>query len=186
MKRTSLHRQAGLNFIEVLVAALILSIGMLSLAGLQVASLKSSNNATQKQQAAFIVHELFERMRGNREAALAGAYSVSNYSCNGTAVPDCGGTTACSETQLASYDIHQVQCGSDAAAATDAGINEQLLNGRLTIRCNTTTGDCNDGVEVNLVWSERLTTDKVTGRDVGGNVLDDHTEESELTVNATL
>lgn len=75
MKNKSLRRQNGLNLLEVLIAALVLSVGLLGLAGLQVSSLKTAQNASFKQQATFVIYELLERMRSNRQAVLAGDYA---------------------------------------------------------------------------------------------------------------
>ena len=188
MKTRSLHYQSGLNLIEILVAALILSVGLLSLAGLQVASLKSVQNATQKQQAAFMVHELLERMRSNRQAALDGEYNVSDMSC--TSVPqDCSSTdtssTTCSTTQIAAYDLYTVQCGDTSGTATRSGINHQLIDGDLTVTCM--DGDCNTGVTVTLDWLERLTSDETDPDEADPDI--DHagrTQAFSLSVNASI
>lgn len=153
MKISSLQRQSGLNLIEILVAALILSVGLLSMAGLQVASLRSVQNATQKQQAAFIVHELLERMRSNRQAALDGNYNAV-VSCAATAPMDCSANTVCLPSQLATYDLYTLQCGESAVAATRSGVNDQLLDGELRVNCVAT--GCGDGVTVTIDWSELL------------------------------
>ncbi|MEZ5534377.1 MAG: type IV pilus modification protein PilV [Thiolinea sp.] len=145
----SLQRQSGLNLVEILVAALILSVGLLSLAGLQVASLKSTQNATQKQQASFMIHELFERMRANREAVIDGDYNTAGVSCSGT-VPDCMGGTACSAAQIAVYDLYTVQCGENTASATNSGAGTQLLDGNFTVNCVGT--NCS----VSFNWTERV------------------------------
>ena len=126
MKISSLRRQSGLNLIEILVAALILSVGLLSMAGLQVASLRSVQNATQKQQAAFIVHELLERMRSNRQAALDGNYNVA-VSCAATPPQNCSANTVCSPAQVATYDLYTLQCGENAATTMRSGVNDLSL-----------------------------------------------------------
>ena len=155
MKVKSLHRQSGLNLIEILIAALILSIGLLSLSGLQVASMKSINNSTHKQQVAFFIHELFELMRSNRTAALQGDYVTTGISCTGAAPVDCSASAACTPSQVAQNDLYTIMCGNDSVAATDSGINEQLVNGSMAISCP--TGDCAEGINVTVSWEERLT-----------------------------
>lgn len=157
MQINSLHRQSGLNLIEILVAALILSVGLLSMAGLQVASLRSVQNATQKQQAAFIVHELLERMRSNRQAALDGSYNAL-VSCAAKPPLNCSANTVCSPAQLATYDLYTVQCGETSAATMRSGVNDQLLDGQLRVNCVAT--GCGDGVTVTLNWSELLLSEE--------------------------
>ena len=66
----------GLTLVEILVALLILSLGLLGLAGLQTASLKFNTAAFYRTQATALAYGLADRMRANRAAALAGAYTV--------------------------------------------------------------------------------------------------------------
>lgn len=166
MKTRSLHRQSGFNLIEILIAAVILSIGLLSLAGLQVASMKSASNATNKQQAAFMIHELMERMRSNPEAVLAGNYVTNGVSCTGGSPPlDCGGAVECTPAAIAAYDLYTIQCGSNSVAATSSGLNQQLMNGALGVVC--VTPSC-ETVKVSLDWEERLTSNNVKPDQQGG------------------
>jgi type IV pilus assembly protein PilV len=65
MKPRSIFGQRGFNLVEVLIAVLVLSAGMLGLAGLQVAGMKSGYSAYLRSQAAFAAYDLLERMRAN-------------------------------------------------------------------------------------------------------------------------
>ncbi|HLU07628.1 MAG TPA: type IV pilus modification protein PilV [Woeseiaceae bacterium] len=67
----------GLTLVEILIALLILSIGLLGLAGLQTASLKFNTSAYYRTQATALAYDLADRMRANRQAALDGAYTVA-------------------------------------------------------------------------------------------------------------
>ena len=69
--------QNGLTLIEVLIALLILSIGILGLATLQTASLNFNSGASQRSQATQLAYDMADRMRANRQAALADAYAVA-------------------------------------------------------------------------------------------------------------
>ncbi len=60
-----MRRQAGASMVEVMVAFLILSIGLLGLAMLQAKSLSLNTDAYLRSQATLIAHELIENMRGN-------------------------------------------------------------------------------------------------------------------------
>lgn len=159
MKTHSIHRQSGLNLVEILVAALILSVGLLSLAGLQVASLKSIQGATQKQQASFMIHELFERMRSNRAAALAGEYNTLSgggsiaVDCSAVVATDCGSIAACSTAELAAYDLHTVQCGQSIAGVS-TGL--PIIDASFAVQCSAAPDGCASGVIVTLSWVERL------------------------------
>lgn len=143
--------QAGINLIEVLIAALVLSVGLLGLAGMQVAGLKSTQNSVQKQQATFLVHELLERMRANKSGVIAGAYNdTAGISCDAAPARNCV-AVQCNNAEMAAFDLFAVMCGGNGNR--DAGINNQLLNSQLTISCP--SGACAAGVRLNLQWAER-------------------------------
>ena len=69
-------RQRGFSLLEVLVAVLILSIGLLGLAGLQTTSLQMNHSAHYASQAQFYAQEIIEAMRANPTAAKQGAYNI--------------------------------------------------------------------------------------------------------------
>lgn len=52
--------------VEVLVALVILSIGLLAVAGMQTTSLKGGNNALYRTQAVFAAEDIMDRIRANR------------------------------------------------------------------------------------------------------------------------
>lgn len=197
MKNHSLHHQSGLTLVEILVAALILSVGLLSLAGLQVASLKSVQGATHKQQASFMIHELFERMRSNRAGVIAGDYITSDgaavsgvsIDCSTAISPDCGGSTACTTAELAAYDIHTIQCGSNATGAVSSGVGVQIINGSFAVTCTApavTPPLCSPDVGVTFSWTERLSDKNIQGTDAEGSNIDEALEAQTMTINATI
>lgn len=68
--------QGGMTLIEVLVALLVLSIGLLGVAGLQWQALRSNHGAHLRSQATILAHDIADRMRANRTEAEDGAYAV--------------------------------------------------------------------------------------------------------------
>nr|WP_288256245.1 type IV pilus modification protein PilV [uncultured Pseudomonas sp.] len=78
------QRQHGATLIEVLIAVVVLSIGLLGLAGLQVTSVQSNHSAYQRSQATLLAYDLADRMRANRTEALTNAYVINftTSSCN--------------------------------------------------------------------------------------------------------
>jgi type IV pilus assembly protein PilV len=83
----------GLTLVEILVALLVLSIGLLGLAGLQSASLRFNTSAYFRTQATALAYSLADRMRANREAALGGEYTFALPSTAPTCgVPDGSGS----------------------------------------------------------------------------------------------
>ena len=63
--------QAGATLIEVLVALLVLSAGILGVALLQLNALKHSDSAMRSTQISFIAQDLLERVRANPDAHYA-------------------------------------------------------------------------------------------------------------------
>jgi len=69
-----LRHSRGLTLLEILIALVVLSIGLLGLANLQLFGLASTNDSAQRSMVSFITNDLADRMRINRIAALNGAY----------------------------------------------------------------------------------------------------------------
>lgn len=72
---SSVHAQAGVGMIEVLVAIIVLSIGLLGLAGLQTAGLKNNQSAGFRSTATMMAYGILDSMRANRVAAGEGSYN---------------------------------------------------------------------------------------------------------------
>jgi type IV pilus assembly protein PilV len=70
------NHESGFTLIEVLVTLVILSVGLLSLAALQIATLKNNNSALTRFEATTHLYEILDRMRANRTPALQGAYNI--------------------------------------------------------------------------------------------------------------
>ena len=88
--RTTNAMAAGFSLIEVLIALLVLSVGLLGLAALQANTLQFNQSAYLRSQATNLAYDMADRMRANREAALAGAYDEGFAD----PVPACGDAAA--------------------------------------------------------------------------------------------
>lgn len=66
----SRRAQSGFSIIEVLVAILILSVGMLGAVGMQATAMKSNKEARNQATATTLARELAEKMRGNHTVAI--------------------------------------------------------------------------------------------------------------------
>ncbi|HET7396573.1 MAG TPA: type IV pilus modification protein PilV [Gammaproteobacteria bacterium] len=99
-KRTA----AGFTLIEVLVALVILSVGLLGIAGMISVSLKSSGSTYTRTQATALTYNILDRMRANRA-------SVSSYNiAQGTPATNasCLGSTAnCTPADIANFDLYE-------------------------------------------------------------------------------
>ena len=100
----------GFTLMEILVTLLVLSIGLLGLAGMQVFSLTSNYDAYLRTQATFFAYELIDKLNANRSEALSGSYDTTLSSIAGS-VTNCQSNTAtCSPNQLAVFEVTQWKC----------------------------------------------------------------------------
>lgn len=81
--------QKGVTLIEVLVAIIVLSIGLLGLAGLQSAGLTHNQSANFRSTATTMTYSILDSMRANRIEAVNGSYNITL----GAAIPS-GSTIA--------------------------------------------------------------------------------------------
>lgn len=88
---TTRFRQRGLSMIEVLVAMVILSLGLLGMAGLQAAGLRTSQSAFYRAQAAQYAEDMAERMRANLGQATQ--YGITLAATGATCGGTCGNDT---------------------------------------------------------------------------------------------
>lgn len=76
------NSQRGFNLIEVLVATIVASIGMLGIASLQINSVNTASVAYTQTQAMSALQQMVDLLRSDTSAAKAGAYNLP--SGNGT------------------------------------------------------------------------------------------------------
>lgn len=132
-------RSAGLTMIEVLVTMAIMSIGLLSMAAMQLTGVRSVNSASLRTQATLIANDISERMRANPAALDNNLFmNVSSAAIDCTTLPSpyCGeystssGTViaaeSCTSTQMATYDINVWFCGVNSAGAHAGGVMDYL------------------------------------------------------------
>jgi type IV pilus assembly protein PilV len=97
-----LSRQRGISLIEVLVAVLIFSIGLIGLAALMVMAARSNQAAYLRTQVTFLADNMADRMRANPIGVWSGHYNASNYPVS--AQHSCGTNQGCAPRQVAARD----------------------------------------------------------------------------------
>ena len=107
---------AGVGLIEVLVAVLVLSIGLLGVAALQATALRSSQSSLERSQGVIHAHSIFDMMRANTDEARAGAY-VMPLTCAAPA----GGSVSANDKrtwiQSMQQDLGAEACGQITCTA---------------------------------------------------------------------
>jgi len=103
-------RQRGFTMLEVLIAIMVISIGLLGLAALQMHSLRQGQSAYYRSVATQLAYDMSDRMRGNITGVLANAYNRTGIGTDyGTAVVNCTTTAGCVAADLARNDAYEWQ-----------------------------------------------------------------------------
>ncbi len=114
-------RMRGIGMIEVLVTLLIISVGFLSMAGLQTVAKRSNFDAVQRTTAVILTQDILEKMRAN-------PLSLHEYL---TSAVGLGGGTLTEPTQACSSAEH---CNTAQLAAYDQWLWEQSIDGATETR----------------------------------------------------
>lgn len=109
-------RQRGVGLVEVLVAVLILGVGVLGYAGMQIFALQSAEEASYRTHATLIARDALERLLLNAEPdALMIYFDSAQWPSSPDATvayPMACGTADCNAAQLARADIAQLAWGA--------------------------------------------------------------------------
>ncbi|MES9992269.1 MAG: type IV pilus modification protein PilV [Candidatus Thiodiazotropha sp.] len=169
------HRRTehGMTLVEVLIAAVVVAVGLLGIASLQINALQGSTHADYRTRAIDFATALSDRMQANLIGVADNNY-LQAPACNlnlASVAPNCAMTPEmadaatiadCDPQQLASYDLHQLGCGP--------GIENSLPGGVLQIACiDNDTSDvdpCSDlsPLLITISWQQQ---GRVTDRDPG-------------------
>lgn len=155
----SRRKTSGFTLIEVLIALVVLSFGLLGLATMQLNGLRNTNNAYYRTQASALANELVERIHANtngsyQAAALPNCTVMPTNYC-ARAGSDAGGV--CNAAQIATYDIFTVACGNRQGSSNAVGgINDLLPNGTLVVQDSAGAAACTANVQcsVTIGWNE--------------------------------
>ncbi len=82
------RRCAGVSLVEVLVALLVLSIGLLGLANLQLTAIRNAHSAHLRSQASILAQDILDRIRANRANATAYAIDLAASPPTGSTLPE--------------------------------------------------------------------------------------------------
>jgi type IV pilus modification protein PilV len=171
-------RPAGFSLIEVLVALLVLCIGLLGIAMLQVQGVRFNYGSYSRSQAVLLASDFAERLYANRpgvDALLYAPYS-SDGSVTGTAAVDCAAPPGdicatqsdqatpdvCTVAQMATYDRYVAACGFPIAGGRYGGVTNTLNSGVIRVECmnaavTSTLNPCTAGapLRIRVMWKEQ-------------------------------
>lgn len=123
---TFFYKQRGASLIEVLVALLIFTVGLLGLAAMQLNSLQSTADSGQRSQSVWLMQDFIERMRANPDGTAAQYAAPQN--CGNLPARMCAdyynpstaakvNASECNAAQMAAFDAWEAQCSYAAVAA---------------------------------------------------------------------
>lgn len=117
MTKQSLPSESGFTLLEVLIALLVLSIGLLGVASLQTRGQQFNTAAYLYTQATYLATDLMDRMRDNyamaersgslNREALEAAYSRNLEPDNCPTEQECNDTSGCTALELAQHNLNQ-------------------------------------------------------------------------------
>ena len=140
----------GFSLLEVLIALVILSVGLLGIAALISTALKSNGSAYMRTQATALAYNIIDRMRANLPAANNLAYKVSMPASAATGnIPATCTVANCTSAQLAIYDIGQ----------WEYDLGTQLPQGRGAVAAATAGGIVS--VKVTVLWNDSRAHDSL-------------------------
>ena len=145
-------RQTGASLIEVLVAILILSFGMLSLGAMMSFGVQLPKLSAYRATATSLAAGYTERVRANPNAFTSNLYSAalneaSGWSFADIALSDCAYTDPCTEATLATMDIQ----------ATRRAVRRALPAGDFIMKCDTAACTKAEYGNLWIVWQEPST-----------------------------
>ena len=153
-----MKQQAGFTMIEILVATLVLTVGILGVAALQLTSFQTNQSAYARSQAIYITQDIFDRIRANPEGYRnTTTYDAFDSNVGGglPADPACVVSNAgCSSLQMAQQDIREWSANFNNVFGAE-NYRPRLPNGRGLVTRNGTTNDFTATVS----WDEKTWDD---------------------------
>jgi type IV pilus assembly protein PilV len=137
-------RQDGFTLLEVLIALLVLSIGLLGIGKLMMLSARANDSAYMRSQATALAYTMLDAMRANRQAAIVQGYDTAMGVFPGGLQP-CGTVAApCNSGQQAQNDLFlwgsslgtalPLGQGSVATAVALAGTGANNITATVTVQ----------------------------------------------------
>lgn len=160
--------QRGVGIIEVLVALVVVSFGVLGMAGLQLTGMKHSNNGFNRSKALILTENIATRMRINVQGVANGSYAGfdsgddANY-CKVKPAPYCqaikgADAQSCTVDELAAFDLFSVSCGDWGSSGASGGVHDSLPGGaRLEVSCDDAPCEDTSTYTLSVSWSENRT-----------------------------
>jgi type IV pilus assembly protein PilV len=175
--RRGRHRSRGITLVEVLIAVIVLSIGLLGIAGLQVATAKYKIGSGARSAIAVLYSDFTDRVRMNPD--MAGKNWVTGGTAAEITSSDIDGSkytyqaTWTVQQQLNDAALTSTVCDGANVCTPSERAAYDMLNWRRRVRENLpqgavfVAGNRMTGIDVTLMWMDKENTDKSSRIDDG-------------------
>lgn len=120
------HRQSGSSLLEVLIAVLVLSFGLLGVAGMQASALRNNQSAAERSQVVFMTYSILDAMRANIDTSTdPHSFRASDYATilgNWTCTAPAGTSLAAKDAIRWINNLH-TNLGSSACGKITCNLN---------------------------------------------------------------
>ncbi len=149
----------GFSLIEVLIALVVISIGLLGLAGLHLQGMKSNQDSLSRTQAILFAGEITEEMRANPSGVIGLCYDGFDL-LNSSTRPVASGGTGCKANTPGCCQAQWLGRANGNFTAWNDMVTTAIpaLPGmNATIACNTISTDARStGCSVTVVWYDNM------------------------------
>lgn len=167
-------KQRGVGILEVLIALVVVSVGVLGLAGMQLNGMRVAKGSYNRSQAVLYTETIIAQMRANPDGVELGLYKALNSAgvdCDVKPVKYCSAYPGSSSTtpecvsiaDRVENDFFSVVCGHWSGSAGENGVKDNLPEGVITIACDGGCAAVNSTYTVAINWTE---TEVADGEDV--------------------
>ncbi len=139
--RTTNSRQRGFSLVEVLIALVVMSVGMLGIAGLYVQGMQAGRTSMLRHHAVTLVGDVAERIRANPTAAAQYGHVAAATGTDNSCVT---GGIDCTAAEMAANDIFIWQNEAQ----------DMLPGGQIAIVFTAAAGGLPPTYQISVLWTE--------------------------------
>lgn len=141
-----MSRQSGFTLLEVLVALVVVTIGLLGVVSLYAAGIASTQQSTFATRATVFAQDIADRMRANPDGVAAGVFDAIDHPSDGGEAPANCRTQSCAADELAYFDAYR----------WDERLSESLPSGSGGLACNDAPCQPDSDYTVTIRWREKM------------------------------
>ncbi len=148
LKATNIKAQSGLSLLEILITILIITIGSLGMASLQLTGLKYSSGSNTRTQASLLATSMMDRIRANKQYAIdtGNKYKLASFENNSSASKDCH-VSECTAKEIAEFDVSKWL--SNISRLIPSGKGKIEIN-------NSTTTPIETTMKISIQWRQAM------------------------------